>query len=249
MIFILCPPNTIFGPITGSSIRIIGRKHFFEKFIRNNIFPFFYFISVIFLKIRNSYYFFSTSLLNNNTTKLIQNNSIFNVQLLFLKKSEFKSKKIYDLVVYNRKHSNKNRINLKNIFKKKVYNNFKILCLGEKIRLKNIKNLGFISNKKLIKYLKKTKYGIISEENLYSFFFFDLVYAGTEPIISKKIKYDKNLVKIYNENKLDFNNEQNFSKKLFLILKNKKNKKIDIKHNLIKKISTKFETRLIRLIQ
>ena len=107
MIFILCPPNTIFGPITGSSIRIIGRKHIFEKFIRNNIFPFFYFISVIFLKIRNSYYFFSTSLLNNNTTKLIQNNSIFNVQLLFLKKSEFKSKKIYDLVVYNRKHSNK----------------------------------------------------------------------------------------------------------------------------------------------
>jgi len=248
-IFILCPPNTIFGPITGSSIRIIGRKHIFEKFIRNNIFPFFYFISVIFLKIRNSYYFFSTSLLNNNTTKLIQNNSIFNVQLLFLKKSEFKSKKIYDLVVYNRKHTNKNRINLKNIFKKKVYNNFKILCLGEKIRLKNIKNLGFISNKKLIKYLKKTKYGIISEENLYSFFFFDLVYAGTEPIISKKIKYDKNLVKIYNENKLDFNNEQNFSKKLVLILKNKKNKKIDIKHNLIKKISTKFETRLIRLIQ
>ena len=71
--------------------------------------------------------------------------------------------------------------------------------LRRKIRLKNIK-IWDLYLTKLIKYLKNKIRHNFRRKPIY-FFFFDLVYAGTEPIISKKIKYDKNLVNIYNENK------------------------------------------------
>lgn len=240
LIFILSPPGTIFGPITGSIYKN-NNNNFLNKIFRQYFFPIFFYISIFFLRIRKSKYFFSTSLLKS---KLKKENFAFllDIQLLFYEDKKNKHKKTYDLFIYNRKHSNKINLNFELIFSKKNFKKFKIIVLGEKINLPNIKNLNFIPHDKVKFYLKKSKYTLISSENIYSFFFFDSLTSGAVPLFSKKIEFEKKTIDIKKNNQINFDNNQKFMKEILLIMNGKtKASRPKINKDYVKKLSRKFD--------
>ena len=154
LIFLLSPPGTIFGPITGSSFHF-KKKDNINSFIRKFLFPLFFKISLFLLKERETKNLFATSLLKNLVDKKLRSRSIFDVQLIFKNEGILKLKKKYDLIIYNRKHSNKNIVNFERIIKLIDRNKFKIIVLGEKINLSKVKNLGFIKHDKILNYLSE----------------------------------------------------------------------------------------------
>ena len=186
-------------------------------------------------------------MLQNSITKKIRKNSLFGVQLLFLKKNKFNHKKKYDLIIYNRKHSNKNQTTNLNFINNKKLLKYNILILGEKIIKKNIKNLGFISNVKLVKYLKKTRYAIISEENLYSFFLFDAIFSGSTPLVSNREFLKSKFIKIHKKNLINFQNSTFGAEQIIHNLNFKKKKIIKINLKKINLISKKFEKSLLKI--
>ena len=62
LIFLLAPPNTIFGPITGSTQ--INKVKSIKSFIRYFIFPFFYRLSLFLIQIRKGKIVFATNILS-----------------------------------------------------------------------------------------------------------------------------------------------------------------------------------------
>ena len=180
-LFILLPPKTILGPITGGSL--YSKKPFFNFFLRKFILNFFIIISKIFIRLRTKKLLFSTDLLRNQMGN--DKNYFFNYVLKNLKIIKKKERKMYDIVFYLRNHKNKNT-NLQIKIAQHLAKDFKIVTVGEKIDNQNIKNLGFISRIKLIKILKKTKYAFVSPENLYSFFAIDCISSGTNVFFKKK---------------------------------------------------------------
>ena len=65
-------------------------------------------------------------------------------------------------------------INLANSLSEK----FNVVTIGEKIKNKNIINLGNINKNNLYNILQKTKYSLLSAENIYSFFALDCLSNG-----------------------------------------------------------------------
>ena len=240
LIFILSPPNTIFGPITGSIYKI-NKNNYFNDLIRQYLFPIFFNISIFFLKIRKSKYFFSTSLLQPIIKKK-KLSYLCDVQLLSFKPLKHRHKKKYDLFIYNRKHHNKIILNFEKIFSDKKFKNFKMISLGEKINLPNFKNLGFIAHDKVQFYLNKSKFTIISSENIYSFFFLDSLAADATPLFNKKINFNNSVIDIKNNNQLNYDDDKKFTKKIFFILNNKIiTCKPKLNSTYIKNISIKFD--------
>ena len=83
----------------------------------------------------------------------------------------------FDIIFYLRSHKNKNtllNINLANSLSEK----FNVVTIGEKIKNKNIINLGNINKNNLYNILQKTKYSLLSAENIYSFFALDCLSNG-----------------------------------------------------------------------
>ena len=248
LIFFLSPPGTIFGPITGTLYKENRRNHFIN-IVRKYVFPIFFKISIFFLILRNSKYFFSTSQLEN----IIKKQSITylcNIQLLFLEQSFKKNKKKFDLLIYNRKHENKNNLNFEKILSNKIFTNKKILILGEKISLPKIKNLGFLPNNKVQNYLRKTRYTIIPLKNIYSFFFFDTINSAATPLFSKKLKFNKNIINIKKNNFINLNDPHKFIKSISKILNNKIKTEIPkINKNYLKNLSNNFNIYLKELFK
>ena len=79
-LFILLPPKTILGPITG------GANYKNKFLLRKNIFPIFYKISEIFLNLRKIKIYFSTELLKIFLFKSTIKKSSFNYVLNYYKK-------------------------------------------------------------------------------------------------------------------------------------------------------------------
>ena len=174
IIFLLLPPNTILGPITGGSK--FSKKFDINYILRKYILNFFSEVSLLILSYRYNKLLFATNLLEQK--KLKKKNYFFNYVLKDIKFKKRKFKKKYDLIFYLRDHKNKNtdyQIKLAN----HLASNLKIITIGMKINNKLIKNLGFISRKKVCQILKKTKLAFISSENLYSFFSLDCYENGT----------------------------------------------------------------------
>ena len=61
LIFLIMPPKTIMGPITGGSLK--NNDFSIDSLIRNIFFPFFYYITNLILLLRFKNLIFSTSLL------------------------------------------------------------------------------------------------------------------------------------------------------------------------------------------
>jgi hypothetical protein len=166
LIFLFLPPKTLLGPITGGANYKKNKKQYF---IRKFFFPILYKISELFLNLRNCEIIFSTNLLRDYLSKKTIKKSKFNFIFNYYKKNHKYSKTV-DFLIYHRKHLNKNNFFSYNLIKKIKNSGFKIHVIGDKLKMSGVKNYEKISNSKLINLLKKTRYTISSDENLYNIF-------------------------------------------------------------------------------
>tara|TARA_A100001011_G_scaffold400386_1_gene514565 strand:- start:8211 stop:9149 length:939 start_codon:yes stop_codon:yes gene_type:complete len=177
LLFLLFAPHTRLGPITGS-IR-------YELKNKRILIPFFYRISRIIIHLRYKSLIFATDNLKKyfkNSNKKIK----YNFVLSYLKKKNLKTiKKSTDLVVYYRKHQNKNNIFLIKIVKWMLNNKVKVNCIGDKIKDNRVKNFGYLNNKNSINLIRRSKIGINSSENFYSFFMMDCINNSTKVLCDK----------------------------------------------------------------
>ena len=161
-IFLLLPPKTIIGPITGGSNFSKLNK---DYFIRKYIFPVLYKVSEIILNLRYENIFFATELLKKKLSSTTIKKSKFNFVLRALKIKTCSIKTI-DFCLYYRKHPSKICSFPYTFIKKLIKQGYKIYVVGDKLNINGVNNLGFIKYSKLIQILKKTKFTISSPENI-----------------------------------------------------------------------------------
>lgn len=194
-IFLLCPPGTLFGPITGSIQ--VNRINNIKSFLRKFIFPILYFISNIILLIRSNKIIFASNILKKHIFHVVMKKSLFNFVLKDIKIGNSKFKKKYDYIIYYNNHENKffpHHINfLERLIKKKK----KIIIFGDQMKLNGVKHMGKVSKLKLINHIKYSRYTVSGDDNLLSLFNLECL--------------EKNLKIIYNH-KLDFQVPKNMKK-------------------------------------
>jgi len=201
LIFLLLPASTILGPITGGAL--YSKKNFTNFFIRRFFFPIFYKISEIILLAKfKRKFIFSTDLLKKNLSKKLINNSEFNY---VLKNFSFKKrrKKDIDFLIYYKKNNNKLSFFNYKLVKNLAELNFKIFIVGDNLYINKVKNLGFLSRKKLTNFQERSRYTISSDENIYSLFVIECLENHVKTLIDKR--YMKK-VKFLREFFLDMNN-------------------------------------------
>jgi hypothetical protein len=205
LLFMLLPPKTIFGPITGGANYGYGKQFL----IRNYIFPILFKISNIFLNFRKIEIYFSTDLLKKYLLKSIINKSHFNFVLNYVKKKKKERKKI-DLLIYFRKHTNKEKFFpydfVNGLAKKKIV----IDVIGDYLNIDGVNNLGYLTNKEVNSRLSRTKYTLISGENFYSIFILECISNNVKILIESKFK---NSIKHYRNSFLFINFKRNFDLK------------------------------------
>jgi hypothetical protein len=184
IIFMLLPPKTILGPITGGAN--YNKKQFF---IRHFIFPMFYKISEMFLNFRKTEIYFSTDLLKKYLSNLTINKSKFNYIFNYYSKT-IKKKKSIDFLIYYRKHTNKESLFPYKLIKKLIALNFKIHLVGDYFKNSNVINHGYINNKKVNNLLSKTHFSLSSNENLYTLFTMECINNHVKIIINKSQRND-----------------------------------------------------------
>ena len=86
-IFLLLPPKTILGPITGT--RYIAKVTNFNKFLRKYVLTFFSFISINILMFRKKLILFSTKNLESQIPKKMKRKSFFNYIITTVKKKKY----------------------------------------------------------------------------------------------------------------------------------------------------------------
>lgn len=216
IIFLFLPPNTILGPITGGAN--FNRSNKLNYLLRKYIFPIFYKISEKIINFRFQKIIFSTNLLKKylNNTTIQKSNFNFVLKNIKLKKINFLKKK-NDFLIYYRDHRNKKSLFSKKIISKLIKMNFKVIIVGDKLRIPGVINKGYISNKSIQNLQLKTKFTVSSGENLYTLFVIECIENGVKVLINhnkkKEIKYFKNKFRVIN-----FNN--NYSIKHLKKLKN-----------------------------
>ena len=72
-------------------------------------------------------------------------------------------------MIYYKKHQNKLNLYPLELIKNLLKLKYTILVIGDELKIGGIKNLGYLNRNKLKKLLVKSKYAIISNENLYSY--------------------------------------------------------------------------------
>ena len=154
LIFLLLPPKTIIGPITGGAVFTKGSS---DYLIRKYIFPILYLLSNFVLIIRFKKCLFSTNLLKKYLPRSIINKSEFNFVYKAIKKIKnhnSKQRKI-DFLFYYRDHRNKKKFFLFKFITKLIKYNYNIMIVGDKININGLTNLGFVSYKKVNDLLKR----------------------------------------------------------------------------------------------
>ena len=186
LIFVFLPPKTLLGPITGGAN--FNKSFTFNYFIRAFLFPTFYKISQFCLTFRSNKIIFSTDLLKKYLSNKIKRNCEFNYILksVKIKRKVFKNN---DFIVYYRKHENKLHSFPYKFIEKLILNKYKIIVVGDRLTIKHVKNLGYISGKNLDKIQSKSKFTIASNENIYSFFTLECIQNNVKIIVDKKHKY------------------------------------------------------------
>ena len=230
LIFLMLPPKTILGPVTGGS-RFL-KKPLINFIFRNYILNFFFKISRLIINYRYKKILFSTNLLRNNNLSEI--NYYYNYVLKDIKFRKNLKKKKYDLIFYLREHSNKNT-NLQVILANKLAQKFRVITVGKKIDNKLIKNFGYISRKNLKNKLKETKFAFLSTENIMSFFSLDCFEANTYIIYDNRINQENYLMNC--SFAINYNNFNNLLRRINKLIKKYK----PPKKFLIKKF-TNFDT-------
>lgn len=185
LLFLLLPPKTILGPITGG--KYVDDVSNANTFIRKFLFPLLYYMSTKILLLRYSKLLFSTDMLRDYIPVNRINDCFFNFTISNLPKvKKRKQRRDIDFLIYFRKHQTK-RVDFQvHIIKQLSQKKIKIYAVGSDLKIKNINNKSYIPRKRLLNYLLRTKYTINSGENFYSIFALDCLACGV------KIFYDKN---------------------------------------------------------
>ena len=213
-LFILLPPKTILGPITGGA-NFSNQKNL-NYLIRKSIFPLLYNFSQYFLSFRSKEIIFSTDLLKKHLSEKIKVKSKFdfvikniNFKKNFLKKGD----KDIDFLFYYRKHENKKNFFPYQFIESLIHDGFHVSVIGDKLNMKNIKNYGFITNKIVNRLQARTRFTITTGENIYSIFTIECLSNGVKILIDSK-----------------FNKQIRFFKEQFILTDfNKKNKFLNSK--------------------
>jgi hypothetical protein len=239
-LFLFLPRSTILGPITGSFVK---KKN--ASFLRKRLMPIFFQVSYKIIKIR-----FNLLLQALDNFKKIDKQKIFisNFQLLHLYRKKLNSGKIkdIDLIVYLRTHKNKNYTFQKKVllYLLKDFKNLKILVFGSVFRdvnNKNFTNYKKLGLKKIFKYIRRSKFSLIGEDNIYSFFSLDSILSGNYIFYSNKLKKDKKLLNKSPFIKLSFNNAKKVSNEIKFRIKKYvkiKDNEIIINYNYLTKINS-----------
>ena len=192
ILFILLPPKTILGPITGGAI--YTKDNIMNYFIRDKIFPLFYKISEYFLSLRSVEIIFSTNLLKKYLSNEIIKKAKFNFVLNNILFKKINIKKDIDFLIYHRRHSNKKNFLPRVFIKNLILKNLNIHIVGDKLEMNGVKNHGIIKNTYIQKLQLRSKYTVASGENIYSFFTIESLSNGVKVLIDKK---DKKQIKFY----------------------------------------------------
>ena len=228
LLFILLPPKTILGPITGGSKYL--KKPFLNYILRKIVLNFFCNLSIKIIKFRQSKLLFSTDLLKNKF--IISKKNKFNYVFKDFAYKDKNLKRKFDIIFYLRSHKNKNTQLLASLAEH-LSNYFKIITIGEKIKNNKITNKGYINKKKLYNILQRTKYSFLSAENNYSFFSLDCLSNGVHVFYNKQNSTIKNLKQ--NMTPLNYNKHN-----LIIKILNKKIKKNFKKQNIITFKNTEY---------
>jgi hypothetical protein len=231
LIFLILPPKTILGPITGS---ILYNKYSLLNTLRRgfllNIFNYISFF-IIFFKYKKI--LLSTELLKSSIKKKLLKRCYFNYALkIFSGFFQSKYKKNIDFLFYHRLHSNKNSSLIEYFIKNTLNQNYKIIVVGDPINLKNVRNMGYISRDKIKALLAKTKYTFGSLENLYTLFLLDSISRDVYIFFDKRLKIFNTQIKYNKMLAIDFNN--NFKSLKFIVNHVNNPKKLNMK-NFLKK--------------
>lgn len=188
LIFLLVPPKTILGPITGK-VNFSHDSSILDIFFRKYFMKFFFKISLYIISFRYQKLIFATSLLKEVLPNNIVNKSLFDfvIQGKFssmvnnLKKPENhidnKDRNI-DCFIYLRKYPNKSYHQILSIIKL-LKEDYRVVTFGDKSGIDGIEDLGFIENSKVIELLRKSKVTIASEENIFSMFALESLSSST----------------------------------------------------------------------
>lgn len=213
-IFLLLPPKTILGPITGGAL--YTKKNIINFFIRRYIFFVFYKISELIINWRfKSKIIFSTNLLEKFLSEKIKKRSIFNFVLKEFKFNK-KRKKDIDFIIYFRNHKNKSTFFNYKFLEKLTKLKLKIIIVGDHLNMYGIKNMGYISKKKMDHLQSRSKYTVYSGENILSLFILECISNHVKVFISKKylktiIKFKKFFINIDNKKVLKKLESKNFN--------------------------------------
>ena len=220
VIFLILPPKTIFGPITGTLL--YNKESLFNYICRGVLLTVFINISLFIIFLRRKKILFSTELLKRNIKKNKYTECYYNYVLqIFTGFWNGKNKRKIDFLIYNRKHKNKNNTFVEN-FIKNADRKYKIVVVGDQINLKNVSNIGYISRHKLKSLLQNTKYTFGSSENLYTLFVLDAISKGVFIFYDKRLKIYNSQISYNNMLPIDYNDISNSIKYIDIMISNKK---------------------------
>ena len=237
LIFLILPQHTILGPITGTNI--VKDKQNINKLIRKYSFPLFFNISLAIINKKFEKIIFSTNILEKYFHKIkskFLSNYVLNSFKINTNKSEKRIHKKYDLIFYNRNHRNKFNKDLIKIIDA-LSKTRKVCIIGDKFLSfsKNILNFGYIPREKVNKIMRKTRFAICGQENLYTFFAIDAYNHGCQLISDRQLKIFQ-FAKSKNFHFIDYKySEINIKKILKILNKNKFQKDIKFKQKILKK--------------
>ncbi len=188
LIFLLSPPNTVFGPITGSIQ--INKIQNIKSIFRLFIIPLFYKISLLILNLRAKKIIFGTNILVKFLNKKILKKSKLNFILENFKfKNSSKKKREYDLIVYYRKHENKFFSHHIRFISSQIKNKKKVLVVGDKLNIEGALQLGKVSRKKIKNLISISKFALSGDDNLLSFFNLECLQNNVKVIFNYKLKF------------------------------------------------------------
>lgn len=209
LIFLLLPPKCWIGPITGGAIY---KSNFKNIIIRKFIFSILYTISNLILFFRFKHCLFSTDLLWNVLPKYILKKSKFNFILNAIHKNRNNTQnKRIDFLIYYRNHPNKKTFLPMSFIKKIIRQNYKVQIVGDNLNFLGLKNHGYLTHNRVISLLKKTKYTIASNENIFSFFTIDAINNNVKILVDSKYY---SLIKNFKDKFIKFNFDMNNLSKL-----------------------------------
>jgi len=208
LIFLILPPKTILGPITGGArYNIKG-----QFLIRSIIFPIFYKLSEVLLNYRKGIFYFSTDLLKKYLSKKTLKKCQFNYIFFYFNKRK-KIKKNIDFLIYYKIHKNKKNFFRSDLLNKLIKLKLKIHIVGNKFANNSVINHGFVDNKKINFLLSKTRFTISSDENFLNLFTIEAINNHVKIITDKNnLKQIKHFKKYFVF--LDYKKSENFLKKI-----------------------------------